>query len=98
MTLEEALAAMEVQPSGVGNVPPLDVTSVDRLRKTIRENGGLPVSLDCRDKTLASSDDELAQVILPLCAWLRRLADALCAENTKGDMYVVEHSACYVLG
>lgn len=100
MTLAEALAAMEAQPSGVGGLSPLDETAVLRLRQLIQEQGGLRVTLDCRDKVMAISDTELVEVILPLCCWLIGLADAQ-RTKTKGDLSdrhntwtTHEHSLC----
>lgn len=83
MDLADALMELEMQPSGVGNLPNLDVDAVNLLRK-LSNAGGLPVSVDCRDKILAVSEGDLAEVILPLCAWLKGLADDQEGDETGG--------------
>lgn len=76
MEFAKELAAMEAQPSGVGDLPSLEAAAVGRLRQKILKQDGLHVSLDCRDKILAISEAELDETILPFCSWLKGLVEA----------------------
>lgn len=55
--------------------------------------GGLPIERDCRKETLQIGDHELVQVVLPLCSWLKGLADGLTGEGVvKTAVLVVQLS------
>lgn len=76
MALTRALAELENRPGGAG-LPDLEAnTDADRLRQFTETNGGLPIERDCREEVLAVGDDDLAETILPLCTWLKNLAQA----------------------
>lgn len=67
---------MEAQSIGVSDVPSLEAAAVGKLREKVLKQGGLHVSLDCRNKILAISEVELDETILPLCSWLIGLVEA----------------------
>lgn len=76
MALARALGELESRPGGVGLPDSEANTAADRLRQFIEINGGLPIERDCREEVLAVDDDDLAETILPLCTWLKNLAEA----------------------
>lgn len=68
---------MEAQPGGAGKLPTLRAAAVDQLRRKIQEQGGLQVSVDCKaEQILATSEQEVDNAIIPLCAWLAGLVEA----------------------
>lgn len=87
MVLYDALAELEAQSGGVGKPLCLEVLigALDRLRHCVDDMGGLPVSLDRRNMILAVSDDDLAEVIFPLCTWLKGLTEACTGEAARGE-------------
>lgn len=73
MTLAERLNNLEGKSNSSDNLVSLDDDAVSRLRESVETAGGLPITLDCRDKILAVSHTDINEVILPLCAWLEGL-------------------------
>lgn len=85
MDLAASLSKMEAQTNGVGDFPPLEPSRQEHLKASIKAIGGLPGSLDGRRKLLTVTDDEISEVIIPLCRWLRALAEAL-HDGTPGEV------------
>lgn len=85
MDLAAPLSKMEAQANGVGDFPPLELSRQEHLKTSIKERGGLPGSLDGRRKLLKVTDDEVSEVIIPLCHWLRALTEAL-HDGTTGEV------------
>ena len=73
MALAATLIKLEAQTCGVGICKPLESSGLERLQQLVKTTRGLPVSLDCRKKILAVSNDDIAEVIIPLCSWLKGL-------------------------
>jgi len=73
MTLAEVLDNLEGRSNSGDKLVSLDDDAVRRLRESVEVAGGLPITLDCRDKILAVSHADINEVILPLCAWLEGL-------------------------
>lgn len=77
MDLSASLSKMEAQTNGVGDFPPLEPSRQEHLKTSIKETGGLPGLLDGRRKLLKVIGDEVSEVIIPLCRWLRALTEAV---------------------
>lgn len=76
MALARALSELESEPGGIG-LPDLEAsTAAERLRQFTKTNGGLPIERDCRKETLAVDDADLADTVVPLCIWLKKLVEA----------------------
>lgn len=75
---------MESQVNGIGQFPPIEASKVDSLMESIRAAGGLLGTLDCRSKVFVVSEEELSEVIVPLCSWFRGLAEAL-SPDSRGE-------------
>ena len=85
MALAATLAELEAQPSGVGRCKPLESSGLERLQQLVNTSRGLTVSLDCRRKILAVSNEDIAEVIIPLCSWLKGLAEGHSGEAGQGE-------------
>lgn len=83
MALVDALAALEAQTAGVIEMPPLESSHVDRIKQVIEATGGLPIERDCRKEILGVNEADLAEVILPLCTWLKGITQGPCGEGER---------------
>lgn len=88
--LAEVLAALEAQAGGAGKLPCLEEGSLDRLRQLVKEQGGLPITLDCRKKLLPVNDVDLVGVIAPLSVWLKGLVEAHSAKGGRSELLPLE--------
>lgn len=82
--LADALSGLEARSSGIGKLSSPEASALDRFRQAILSGGGLPVSLDCRSQFLEVSEEDAADVILPLCNWLKGVAESY-AGDAKGN-------------
>lgn len=85
MALAATLVELEAQPCGVGRCKPLENSGLERLQQLVKTSRGLPVSLDCRRKILAVSNDDITEVIIPLCSWLKGLVEGHNGEAGGGE-------------
>lgn len=86
MKLVDILAKLEAGPEGGGDSLLSNVGGLDRLRQVVQEEGGLPISLDCRTKILDVCQEDLEEVIIPLCAWLKGLAEVNEGGKERGEL------------
>lgn len=87
-SLADALTELEAQPNRVDKKP-LEADSFDRLLEFVKKTGGLPVTLDCRSKILTVSNDDLVEVITPLCTWLKTLAEVCGCGVEEGKLHAL---------
>ena len=84
MALAQALIDLEAKAGRFFKIPSLDDDVVKRLLESVEASGGLPVTIDYREKILAVSYTDLTEVILPLCSWLEGLVK-VHAEKEGGE-------------